>query len=94
MFESGKSRIATGFPVTNLSYLDSNTFPYGQYLLVIIHLMDSKQCTVMCLNIGTPTIINFPFVPNGKLIIFRCTKIQIYYSLIMMCLNIGAPKMH
>ena len=28
----------------------------------------------MCLNIGTPKIINFPFVPNGKLIIFRCPK--------------------
>ena len=23
----------------------------------------------MCLNIGTPKILNFPFVPNGKLII-------------------------
>ena len=24
---------------------------------------------------ATPKIINFPFVPNGKLIIFRCLKI-------------------
>ena len=31
--------------------------------------------TVMCLSIGTPKIINFPFVPNGKLIILRCPKI-------------------
>ena len=31
--------------------------------------------TVMCLNIGTPEIIDFPFVPNGKFIIFRCPKI-------------------
>ena len=23
--------------------------------------------TIMCLSIGTPKIINFPFVPNGKL---------------------------
>ena len=28
------------------------------------------QSTVMCLSSGTPKIINFPFVPNGKLIIF------------------------
>ena len=25
--------------------------------------------TLMCLNIGTPKTINFPFVPNGKLMI-------------------------
>ena len=28
--------------------------------------------TLMCLSIGTPKTINFPFVPNGKLIVFRC----------------------
>ena len=53
-----------------------------------------EMITVMCLNVGTPKIFNFPFVPNGKLIIFRSPKIQAYYSLIMMCLNIGAPKIH
>ena len=47
----------------------------------------------MCLSIGTPKIINFPFVPNGKLIIFRCPKIWAHYSLIIM-LNIGTPKDH
>ena len=26
--------------------------------------------TLKCLNIGTSKIINFPFVPNGKLMIF------------------------
>ena len=25
--------------------------------------------TLKCLNIGTPKTINFPFVPNGKLMI-------------------------
>ena len=33
-----------------------------------------SNSTVMCLSIGTPKIINFPFVPNGRLIIFRCPK--------------------
>ena len=50
--------------------------------------------TVMCLRIGTPKIIHFPFVPNGKLIVFSCPRIQAYYSIIMMCLNIGASKIH
>ena len=51
-------------------------------------------CTVMCLSIGTPKIINFPFVSNGKFIIFRCPKIWAHYSQIMMCLNIGTPNNH
>ena len=41
------------------------------------------QITVMCLSIGTPKTINFPFVPNVKLIIFRCPKGWAYYSLII-----------
>ena len=48
--------------------------------------------TVMCLSIGTPKIINFPFVPNVKFIIFRCPKIWQHYSLIIMCSNTGTPK--
>ena len=34
----------------------------------------------------------FPFVPNGRFIIFRCLKIGAHYSLIIMHLNIGTPK--
>ena len=46
----------------------------------------------MCLSIGTPKIIDFPFVPKGKFIIFRCPKIWAHYSLIIMYLNIGSPN--
>ena len=53
-----------------------------------------RGSTLMCLSIGTPKIINFPFVPNGKLIIFRCPKIWAHYSLIIMWLNIGPSKNH
>ena len=48
----------------------------------------------MCLSIGTPKIINFPFVPNGKFIIFRCPKIWANYNLIIMCSNTGTPNNH
>ena len=34
----------------------------------------------------------FPFVPNGKFIIFKCPKICANYSLIKIGLNIGIPK--
>ena len=54
----------------------------------------ASEYTVMCLSIGTPKIINFPFVPHGKLFIFRCPKLWTHYNLIIMCLNIGTPKNH
>ena len=47
---------------------------------------------VMCLSIGTPKNNNFPFVPNGKFIIFRCPKILVHYSLSIICLNIGTAN--
>ena len=46
----------------------------------------------MCLSIGTPKTIDFPFVPNVEFIIFRCPKLWAHYSLIIMCSNIGTPK--
>ena len=39
-------------------------------------------------------MINYPFVPNGKFIIFRCPKIWSNYSLIIMCSNIRTPNNH
>ena len=36
--------------------------------------------TLKCLSIGTPKTINFPFVANGKLMVFRCTNIQVHYN--------------
>ena len=39
-------------------------------------------------------MINFPFVPNGKFIIFRFLKTWANYSLIIMCSNIGMPNNH
>ena len=60
---------------------------------IIFHISPLNH-TVMCLSIGTPKIINFPFVPNGKFIIFRCPKIWAHYSLIIMGLYIGTPNNH
>ena len=53
-----------------------------------------RSITVMCLSIGTPKIINFPFVPNGKLNISRCPKFWAHYSRIVMCFNIGTLNNH
>ena len=41
---------------------------------------------------GHPKVIKFPFVLNVKLVIFRYPKILAYYSLIIMCSNIGTSK--
>ena len=51
-------------------------------------------CDYHHLKHWTPKIINFPFVPNGKFIIFRHPKIWAYYSLIIMCLDIGTLDIH
>ena len=48
--------------------------------------------TLECLSIGTPKIINFPFVSNGKLMVFRCPNIQAYCNEAVLCLNFGTPE--
>ena len=64
------------------------------YYQILATVFDPITCTVLGLSTGTPKTINFPFVPNGKLIIFRCAKIWAHFCLIIMCLNIGTPKNH
>ena len=34
----------------------------------------NRTLTLKCLSIGTPKIINFPFVSNGKFMVFTCPK--------------------
>ena len=46
----------------------------------------------MLLSIGTPKTINFPFVSNGKLMVFRCPNIQAYYNEAVFYLSFGTPK--
>ena len=48
-----------------------------------------KQTTLKCLSIGTPKIINFPFVSNGKLMVFRCPNIQAHCNKAVLYLNFG-----
>ena len=48
--------------------------------------------TLKGLSIGTPNTINFPFVSNEKLMIFRCSKIQALYNEAVIYLNFGTPK--
>ena len=33
------------------------------------NLLSYQGSTLKCLSIGTPTTINFPFIPNGKLMV-------------------------
>ena len=59
-----------------------------QQLLLLVDC----HCTLKCLNIGTPKPINFPFVPNGKLMIFMCPIILAHYNTTVLCPNFGTPK--
>ena len=57
----------------NLSVLWLQITFYG--LVRTITLEFFFRFTLKCLSIGTPKTINFPFVPNGKLMVFRCPNI-------------------
>ena len=48
--------------------------------------------SLKCLSIGTHKTINFPFVSNGKLIVFMCPNIQAHYNEAIVYLNFGTPK--
>ena len=48
--------------------------------------------TLKCLSIGTPNSINFPFVSNGKLMVFRCPNIQACCNEAVLCLTFGTPE--
>ena len=37
--------------------------------------------TLMCISIGIPKNISFPFVPNGKLVVFRCPIIKAHQGI-------------
>ena len=54
-------------------YVDSSCFMYSD---IKCKRLNTFYSTLKCLKIGTPKIINFPFVPNGKLMVFRCPKIK------------------
>ena len=68
------------------SYFSMKTYvvtAHQNHLSEMVLMSSNKICfygeiqtiTLKCLNIGTSKTINFPFVPNGKLMIFRCPNI-------------------
>ena len=50
------------------------------------------ESTVMCLNIGTPKNDRFSICSKWKINYFRCVKMWVHYSLIILCSNIGNLK--
>ena len=66
---------------------------YETCFCFVVEMTESlTQPTLKCVSIGTPKVINFPFVSNGKLIIFRCPNIQTDYNEAVLCLNFGTPE--
>ena len=49
--------------------------------------------TLKCLSIGTPKTINFSFVSNEKLMIFRCFNIQAHDNEAVIYMIVGHLKM-
>ena len=48
--------------------------------------------TLKCLSIGRPKLINYSFVSNGKVMVFRCPNTQGHYNEAVIYLNFGTPK--
>ena len=48
--------------------------------------------TLKCLSIGTPKIINFPFVSSGKFMVFTCPNIHAHCNEAVLCLNFETPE--
>ena len=50
------------------------------------------KMTMKCVSIGTLNIINFPFVPNGKLIILSVPKFRQMNGITASCLFCSSRK--
>ena len=59
------------------------------YFYIVIKFL---TITLKCLSIGPPKTINYPFVSNGKLMVFRCPYIQAHYNEAVIYLKFGTPK--
>ena len=62
------------------------------YLSTFICSIWIKQLTLQCLSIGSPKTIHFPFVSNGKLMVFMCPNIQAHYNEAVNYLKFGTPE--
>ena len=51
-----------------------------------------NENTLKCVSIGTPKIIDFPFVSKGKLMVFRCPNIQAHCNEAVLCLYFWTPE--
>ena len=60
-----------GYFTCLISYLKFNFQKHDRQCVMHVSILS----TVMCISIETPKIINFSFVPNGKLIILGVPKI-------------------
>ena len=63
-----------------------------RYIIQVVASVDIPSNTLKCLSIGTPKTINFPFVSNGKLMLFTCPNIQAHYNEAVTYLKLGTPK--
>ena len=72
MLISGKSNPV---PLMSKVSLHNELFIFSGLYMLQLRPHVERETTIMCLSIETPKITNFHFVPNGKLIIFKCSKI-------------------
>ena len=73
LIESVSEGFPTYFYVTRLDFTESASFHFFDVFLAF--RSSSFRIYQNMLRIGTTKTINFPFVPNGNLMVFRCPNI-------------------
>ena len=71
-----------------ISYTCTLVFPF-KYTSILVVVQNEH---VMCLSVGTPQIMNFPCIRNGKFVLFRRHKIWAQPNIKV--LNIESPENH
>ena len=85
-------RVCFSLPLSALQIMESIPNRTNIHLHTFAQLNVKHLHTLQCLSIGTPKTINFPFVSNEKLMVFRCPNIQAHYNEAVVYLNFGTPK--
>ena len=71
----GRGPIGVDVPLYTCRLIEKSGDDDDDHFCHMFTVCVSSYHTVMCLSIGTPQKINFPFVPNGKFIILGVPKV-------------------
>ena len=90
VIQESKQEVRKGYPLVKMARQHWDLPIYHKCSRVAAFY--KMRHTLKCLSIGTPKIINFPFVSNGKFMVIMCLNIQAHHNEAVLCLNFGTPE--